>query len=141
MTASPAVNGGRYWCAVCRSRYPDAGACSVHPDEPLLDLGDEEVWLMLDEHDQRAKWQRLAMIGGVTAGLVMVITVATMFALDAWIGWTPNPIRLGLILGLGASLAGVALFMPKPTVPPLPDAEKQALIAGQSGAHDSAPPA
>lgn len=119
----------RYWCTLCRAGHPEPGSCPAHEDEPLLDLGDEDVWLMLDEQDQRAKWQRLAMIGGVTAGVTIVLTVAAMFALDSAVGWTPNPIRLGAVIALLCSVGGAALFMPKPTVPTMDDPQKDALLA------------
>lgn len=119
----------RYWCAQCRAGYPGPGCCPHHPEEPLLDLGDEEVWLMLDEQDQRAKWSRMATIGGGAAAITVVMTVVLMFAIDAATGWTPHPVRLAALIAVGTFLGGGALFMPSPSMPALTEGQREALLA------------
>jgi hypothetical protein len=41
----------RYICEACGRRYAEAGDCQDHPDEPLLDLANEDVRIMLDDFD------------------------------------------------------------------------------------------
>ena len=48
---------GRYFCERCTHRYDDVGDCPSCPEEPLLDLIDEDVLLMLRSFDDE-RWRR-----------------------------------------------------------------------------------
>ena len=55
-----------YICALCVTTYPKPGMCTEHPEEPLLDVGDDAVRRYLAELDAKSLRRRLAR---VTIGL------------------------------------------------------------------------
>ena len=80
---------GRYICELCGSRYQDKGFCREHLDEPLQDLANEDVRLMLDEFDDRRKAKRytaLTLVSAVvTSPLLLVVgALSRKGALVAW---------------------------------------------------------
>lgn len=108
----PAV--GRYVCELCGSRYQDKGFCRDHVDEPLQDLANVDVRLMLDGFDDRRKGKRytvLTLISAVvTSPLLLVLGVFT---------------RKGAVVGWAFSTAGLTgvLYRFFPARRVLPDLE------------------
>lgn len=105
---------GRYYCEVCRRRFDESGDCPKDREEPLLDLGDEDVRLMLQENDHAARNRRFASIFMASALLVAPIGVLL------WIA-------IGPCLAIPICIAATALitfvlnliFPARKTMPPL----------------------
>lgn len=80
---------GRYICEACGSRQATAGFCAQHPDEPLLDLADEDVRLLLDEFDDRRRAQRYTVIAVTCAILLsplLLLGLVKRFFIVVWAG-------------------------------------------------------
>lgn len=73
---------GRFICEACATRYDGGGDCPRCEGEPLMDLADEEVVLMLEGFDDAAQRKRyfLCFVGAtvvaVPIGLVLLIAAA-----------------------------------------------------------------
>ncbi len=74
---------GRFICEACGRRFAGAGDCPACPDEPLLDLADEDVVLMIESFDAAAQRRRYflcflgAAVVAVPVGLVLVVLGAS----------------------------------------------------------------
>ncbi len=78
----------RYICEACGRRYPQRGDCQDHPEEPLQDLADEDVRLMLEDFDSARKRKRLGLLGGICAVLLSPLVIfipVRQLGLLAWI--------------------------------------------------------
>ena len=110
----PKSPSGRFICELCGGRFDESGDCVDHPDEPLQDLGDEDVRIMLDNFDSGRKRKRLGLLGivgfVVCSPLVVVIPLRKIAVL-AWIGCS-------------AALAG-GLYKLFPARAVMPDLEKE----------------
>lgn len=107
---------GRYFCEVCTARYEAAGDCSECPGEPLLDLADEDVRLMIQDFDDR-RWRKRA-TQWTLASIVVMIPVAAPLA---WV----LPFKY-TVLAWAFGTAGVSTFLsknfaPEPKMPELSD--------------------
>jgi len=58
---------GRYFCESCTARYDEVGDCPSCPEEPLLDLLDEDVLLMLRSFDDERWRKRMGVYTGISA--------------------------------------------------------------------------
>lgn len=107
MSESPS---GRFICERCGARFDNTGDCTAHPDEPLQDLADEDVRIMLDDFDSARKRKRLMLLGLV--GFVLCSPLAILVPLR----------KLALILWVAAAsgLTGV-LYKLFPARAVLPD--------------------
>lgn len=105
---------GRYYCEICRRRYDDPGDCPRCPEEPLLDLGDEDVRLMLQENDLASRNRRFATIFMVSA------LVVAPFGVVLWI-YISACLAIPLCaLGVFLSTTVLTLVFPaRKTMPPL----------------------
>ena len=109
--AAPQANvQGRWFCTRCKGRFDGPGDCPRCPEEPLLDLADDEIRLMLHEQDAAAKRKRY----GLCLGIAAVLGVPVFFlsaALEMYL--MPHARKGGsLAIGLtGATVLGLtALF-------------------------------
>ncbi len=104
----------RYICELCGRRFPHSGDCKDHPEEPLQDLADEDVRIMLDDFDSARKRKRLGMLGAVCAVVLSPIVIflpARKIGLMAWIAAS------------GAAAGGLYKVFPARRV--LPDLEQE----------------
>jgi hypothetical protein len=117
----------RYLCTNCQARQENEGMCSQCPDEPLLDLVDEQTWFYFDEQDTREKFRRYrqgAMIG-MPFGIILLFFI-----------WPYSGYLVGALAAAGVTMGAAALFSrlvpPKKTRPQLTAQEIQALqqVAG-----------
>jgi hypothetical protein len=115
----PEASDGRFFCEKCLRRDTHGGQCPHCPDEPLLDLSDDETRLMLESMDDRAKTKRYS----VMLGLVLVLTMPiNIFLIYGFIGWLLGiPTAAALVAGLTALL--VKIFPARPRAPELSDQE------------------
>ncbi len=60
---------GRYFCESCTARYDDRGDCPKCPEEPLQDLLDEDVLLMLQSFDDQ-RWQKRMGMVSLASGVI-----------------------------------------------------------------------
>ena len=107
---------GRYICEVCGIRAAAEGFCKEHPDEPLLDLSNEDVRLMLDEFDDRRKAKRYTVLTLVSAILTspLLIVVGVISRKGALVAWAASTAGL---------TGGLYRFFPARRV--LPDLESE----------------
>ena len=84
---------GQFYCERCGHRQEHGGDCPKCEEEPLLDLDDGEVRLMLREHDAATIRRRNYKIGAVAAVVGLVPAVALSFfsrnagvLVLAWVG-------------------------------------------------------
>ncbi len=70
---------GQFFCERCEGRYDQPGDCPRCPNEPLMDLTDNDVVLMLEAFDDAAKRKRY----GVCFAAALVVTVPIAIALIA----------------------------------------------------------
>jgi len=94
-------------CCECLKTYPEVaeaseGMCSVHPDEPLLDLRDEEVRRFLREDDARRRHRHYARW---LVGLGVPISLAGC-GIEAWLGLDLDGFLFRFSLLGSISLAG-----------------------------------
>ncbi len=94
---------GRYFCEVCEDRYEQPGDCPKCTDEPLLDLADDDIVLMLESFDDAAKHKRYGVCFGVAFAITIAI-VAVVVTLAVLVGLPVLP-KLIFLLGF-AVLAG-----------------------------------
>lgn len=108
----------RFYCTDCASAYSQPGNCPKHADEPLLDLGDEEVRLMLEDQDASAKMRHAAILVGVVAGVTFASAVLVMLLVGK-LDIEVNFAKVILVLGAGFYLAAFAMFKFKGKAPKL----------------------
>lgn len=89
-TPFPSIKG-RYFCENCTGRYEQSGDCPKCEDEPLLDLGDENVRLMLVEMDEKSQSRRYKLL--LTIAIVATMPLSLYFVL----------VRFGMLYGVVAS--------------------------------------
>lgn len=112
---------GRYICEQCGHRAEQAGDCPDHAGEPLQDLADADVRLMLDGFDAARKRKRMYLLGlgafAVCSPLVFIIPF-TKLAVAAWVG-------------ASAGLSGILIkaLPPRAVLPDL-EQEKPAWLKG-----------
>lgn len=96
---------GRYFCESCERRYNAPGDCTHCPEEPLLDLLDEDVLLMLEKWDDD-RWQKRLMQFTLLAGVV-----CSPLAFAA-LAWTKLILAVYVAAVSGASITLIKLFPP-----------------------------
>ena len=104
MSAPQSAENGRYICEVCGTRYEAPGDCPKDPGEPLLDLHDEDVYLMLQDFDAQRWRKRLGVttvVGFVLTSPILLI-IPLLFSMAASEGYTSGPRR-----GLSKAIVGV----------------------------------
>jgi hypothetical protein len=86
--SNPADVDGRFLCHECTRRYHRPGDCPHCPEEPLLDLADEEVRLFLDDFDSKARWRRFGLCFGAALpiGIPLVIVGGYYFSIHGQAG-------------------------------------------------------
>ena len=94
---------GRYFCEQCHGRFDALGDCPKCPGEPLLDLADEDVRIMLDEMDHSARTKRFATMAGIAA----VISIPVFFLVPLTCNW------LFAIPAAALSCGGIAIVLSK----------------------------
>lgn len=107
--AQPAVAAaapGDFACGTCAARFASNGTCTTCRDEPLLDLRDGDVRLMLvDDDDRRVQGrQRTLLVGAIPFG------VAATIAAGEFVPGASAMIK-SLPFGFGFILSSVALTM------------------------------
>jgi hypothetical protein len=107
-------------CEECTRRYERGGMCDDCPDEPLLDLADEDVRLMIDEFDDRRFWKRS------TIWTFLSLALVSPFGIAAWnyMGTKIGVAVWGLLTG-GLSTFLIKRFPPEPKLPELTPEEIQ----------------
>ncbi len=104
---------GRWFCERCQSRYATPGDCARCPDEPLLDLHDEDVRLAIEELDASRRRKRHALLG--------LVALAACFPLVLLVGIFST--KLGVLAWVGATSALTAtlwkIFPTKDRLPPM----------------------
>ncbi|MCA9557774.1 MAG: hypothetical protein H6704_17530 [Myxococcales bacterium] len=103
---------GDFACGTCSARYAAVGTCTTCRDEPLLDLRDGDIRLMLVEDDDRRVLgrQRTLLVGAIPFGVAATIA-AGEFVPGASAMIKSLPFGFGFILssvGLTMGLAGLA---------------------------------
>ncbi len=101
---------GQYFCEQCEARYDESGDCAKCPEEPLLNLLDEDVLLMLQQFDD-ARWQKraglLTMLSGVICAPLLLLVLFVK--------------KIGFVIYgaamLGLSGAMIKMFPPKRKTP------------------------
>jgi hypothetical protein len=104
----------RYICEACGRRFPQPGDCTDHPDEPLQDLANEDVRIMLDDFDSGRKRKRYGLLGIGALAITFPVVIFVPFRKLAIAAW----------LGSAAALTGV-LFKFFPSRKVLPDLDKE----------------
>ena len=79
---------GRFFCERCRRRYDHKGDCPRCAEEPLLDLADDDMRLMIDEQDSTRRNRRFSAI---------VMICAVVLAPVSFLVWQ----IVGMFLGIG----------------------------------------
>jgi len=70
---------GQYFCEQCEGRYDQKGDCPKCPEEPLLNLLDEDVLLMLKQFDD-ARWQkRVGLLTGISGVICLPLLALVLF--------------------------------------------------------------
>ena len=111
------MSSGRFICTECKTRYDTGGECPKCPGEPLMDLHNESVRLMLVEQDERvdrAKHYRVVMSFAVVGFLFSLpaMQIVGMLGLPDLVAAIP-------LLTMTAIGEGVyRLVKPVPVVPP-----------------------
>lgn len=122
----PSTLAARYHCANCHHRAPAPGNCPRCPEEPLLDLADSEVRLMLEQEDDAAKYRHAGKVIGISAAAGVPLTIGVMM-LSSAIGLELNPIQMMFATSLAVMFGLFALWKPKKSAPTLSEAEIAAL--------------
>lgn len=128
----PAASPDRFWCTLCKRAYPGAGSCPTHAEEPLLDMGDDEVLLMLEEQDHRMYWQRAGVYMGIAAAVAIVVTVAVSMFFDRLDVKGPNPLLMFGGISVGGTFLLLTVLPPPKTAPVLTDGQKAALAQARA---------
>lgn len=123
-TSTPAV--ARYHCANCHHRAPAPGNCPHCPEEPLLDLADPEVRLMLDQADDATKYRHAGKLIALSAAIGIPLTIGLMM-LSSTIGLELNPIQVMFGSSLAVMFGLFALWKPRMSAPKLSEGEIAAL--------------
>jgi hypothetical protein len=106
--------GERYICEVCGHRQATSGDCPKDAGEPLQDLANEDVRLMLDGFDSARKRKRYYLLGigaAILTAPVVVLVPVRKIALVVW------------VLCAGALTTALYKFFPARKVLPDLDAE------------------
>jgi hypothetical protein len=82
------TKSGRFLCERCRRRYDRKGDCPRCAEEPLLDLADDDMRLMIDEQDSTRRNRRFSAI---------VMICAVVLAPVTFLVWQ----IIGMFLGIG----------------------------------------
>ena len=104
---------GRFYCERCSLRQEHGGDCPQCPDEPLLDLDDGDVQLMLREMDSAEIRKRNYLIGGVAA----VVAIVPVGALSILIGDGKTLVLSWAGVAVGLGWLGTRIFGLKPRHP------------------------
>lgn len=105
---------GRYYCESCRRRFGASGDCPRCPGEPLLDLADDDVRLMLEEATDRARMRRYSIVLGIVLVASMPVSIFLAFFIGFLIG---IPAAAAMVAGLTALF--IKIFQPKEVGPRL----------------------
>lgn len=111
---------GRYICEACGYRADSPGDCPDHPDEPLQDLANEDVRIMLDDFDSARKRKRYGVLGIIAVVLTSPLVVVVPLRKLAWFAW---------IAAAGGVTGVLYQFFPARKVLPDLDAEKPAWLS------------
>lgn len=110
---------GQWYCTACRSRYDAPGDCPKCPGEPLLDLADEEVRLMLESQDDAAKRKRYGLYIGIGAVLgVPLFFLGSVLTEDGRIG-----VAAGVVGAMAIAAVLMRLLPPRRVAPKVSQAE------------------
>ena len=104
----------RYICEACGRRYAGPGDCQDHPDEPLQDLANEDVRIMLDDFDSSRKRKRYGLLGIGALALTSPVAIFVPFRKLAIAAW---------LASAGALTGALFKFFPSRKVLPDLDAE------------------
>lgn len=130
----PDISHRRYHCAVCHHRASQPGSCPNCPEEPLLDLADSEVRLMLEQQDDAQKWRHAGKVIGISAGAAVPLTVGIV-TLSEMIGLgAPNLIQVMFGTSLAVMFTLFAIWKPHRSAPRLHHEEVAALEAARERA-------
>ncbi len=93
MTSHTPDPNGRWFCERCQARYAVPGDCASCPDEPLLDLHDEDTRIAIEEMDSSRRRKRHGILGLVALAacfplVLLVGIISTKLGVLAWIGAT-----------------------------------------------------
>jgi hypothetical protein len=116
---------GRFYCEHCHGRFDSQGDCPRCPEEPLLDLSDEDVRLMLDEMDHRARTKRFATLGMISAVVTVPVCMVMMTTCSMWIA-----IPLAALFAGGLTAVLGLIFRARRSSPELTDSEIRFLQRG-----------
>jgi hypothetical protein len=123
----PEILQRRYHCAVCHHRAPAPGTCPRCPEEPLLDLADPEVRIMLEQQDDAHKWRHAGKVIGISAGAAVPLTVGIMTAAEMAGMEGLNVIQVMFGTSLAVMFGLFAIWKPHKSAPKLQDEELAAL--------------
>jgi hypothetical protein len=128
----------RYICEQCRRRYRGSGMCPDHPEEPLLDLADPEIRLLLDKDDGPWHRGRAGVVGLLVASALYMafMVVATQAGLHhALVELGAEALAVVAAIATGVYVSKVPVAAPRPI---LDAAEVEALEAARRWEEDLA---
>jgi len=109
-------------CSLCGARSAGPGDCSTHSEEPLVDLRDQEVRLMLDKADWRRQRRRQVLLGllvilGVSPFIVVSLVVGigsdgVLARVAVWVG------RIAVLVAIGSAAWLIRRFPAPRLLPP-----------------------
>lgn len=100
---APAAARGHYICESCASFHPQPGMCTSCPDEPLVDVRDEQAMRLILEREERRHFARAAKFA-ILAMLVMTPLHLLLLAIL-------SPLYFKLIIYTGRAGAYLLLFL------------------------------
>ena len=89
MSSQQELPDGRWFCEQCERRYSAPGDCQRCPEEPLLDLHDEDTRLIIEEMDSKRRRKRHTILGVVAlvACSPIVVLGSILSKKLALLGW------------------------------------------------------
>ena len=111
-TVQEQTPSGPFFCEQCTARFALAGDCPHCPEEPLLDLRDEDVRHMLINFDQARMRKRMGIYGAISGA----VTFPVFFFLLEFIGlWLD--LALWILMAAGLSTLLMTMLPPKRKCP------------------------
>jgi hypothetical protein len=110
----------RFICTDCTRTFQAAGTCPSCPDEPLLDLENEDVRLMLqDEDDRVARTRHYSFV--IAAGLAgFLLSLVAMVVVGPWLYDNDLPMELAFLPTLLVGSLGEVAYRLSPAKRVLP---------------------
>lgn len=99
----------RLYCDSCRNTFKDLSECPYCKDEPLLDLNDPEVRLLLEEQDEKDLRKKLTQLTFVAMPLAIPVPVVVYL-----VGFRP----LTSLVAYGLAVVGITKILAKVFVKP-----------------------